>query len=330
MTNEVNNNRLELRKRQLRVRPSSSHTKSKLEKKNDLMSLITDINMKSSPMLKEIDKQEIKIESPKVSNISHAQNTIIIKRTALTAEREISIDNQKKKADKHRDNNLDILLMNKHNYDLKIFMGEYNRRQGLSEGSKVFIVTGQFDFIRRELKSRGWIENKHTNSQAFHLKWSFSDSDNDYKVLRPGQLFNHFLNNRELTTKSGLLKNLRNVCEHNVSIDKFFPRCYDLGDNVQVREFTNDFQNTAIINIIKKHAIYYQSDNSLQPVNLRLLSMSITHTQDIIYNILDKCEKLHSVVCEDFNYNSYIRDEDMKSLLEYSEMDLPVKNVPKN
>ncbi|CAG9334195.1 unnamed protein product [Blepharisma stoltei] len=327
-----------LRKRKMKARPCSGHpiaTKNTPSKPEPL-SIANDIQIKSGPILKDLEKNVVRSQSPNIP----ANPQPAIKKRSLPRETPVIFDpNQKRrplmsgaltdKADKHRENNLDILLMNKNNYDLKLFMQEYNRRQGLPEGSKIFIVTGQFEFIRRELKARGWIENKQSTSQAFHLKWIYSDTDNDYKVLRPGQLINHFNNNRELTTKSGLLKNLRNFCENNVNIDTFFPRCYDLGDNVQIKEFIQDYQNTAIINIVKKHADFFQSDYDLQPVNLRLLSLAIQHTQMIVGNIFDQCEKIHDVVNnEDFNYNSYIKDEDMKSLLEYSDFDFPIKIQP--
>lgn len=71
---------------------------------------------------------------------------------------------------KHREHKLDLLLMNKSSNDFNSFVQEYIRRQGLPENSKIFLINGPFGYIRRSLVSRGWIENKYLNSQAFHLK----------------------------------------------------------------------------------------------------------------------------------------------------------------
>jgi hypothetical protein len=71
---------------------------------------------------------------------------------------------------------------------------------------------------------RGWHENKSTASTSFHLKWVFSDSEPDYKTLKQGQMFNHFPNNREVTTKSGLCNRLRAIDTYGVNVDAFFPR----------------------------------------------------------------------------------------------------------
>lgn len=185
---------------------------------------------------------------------------------------------------KLREANLDTLLMYRNNTDLAFLMQEYNRRQGLSESTKIFILTGQHDFIRRALKKRNWTENKITNSLAYNLKWCYNDSDYDYKNLRPGQYYNHFPNNRELTTKSGLAKNLRNLTDFRISIDSFFPRCYDLGDSFQVKELINDYRRTGILNVIKKvHLGYYVED--------QILKLVIAYAENVISEHYSKCEK---------------------------------------
>ena len=50
--------------------------------------------------------------------------------------------------------------------------------------------------------------------------------------MRGNQWYNHFPNNRELTTKAGLCKNLWTFCmlDYELQIQNFFPRCYDLSD----------------------------------------------------------------------------------------------------
>ena len=205
-------------------------------------------------------------------------------------------------SNRKRDANLDILLMNRNNSDLTYLMHEYVRRQGLAENSKIFIVTGQHDFMRRALKKRNWVENKNFNSQAYHFKWCYNDSEYDYKNLKPGQIFNHFPSNRELTTKSGLAKNLRNVTDFRVRIDKFFPRCYDFGDNLQIKELTIDYHRTNVLNLLKKVAKGYF-------VEEKILKAVIAYAESIISENLSKCEKTKNT--------PQIKPEDLLRLSEY-------------
>ena len=48
-------------------------------------------------------------------------------------------------------------------------------------------------------------------------------------------MVNHFNNNHHLTSKYGITRRLRSLTiSHNIDIDKFYPRCFDLGDHVDV------------------------------------------------------------------------------------------------
>lgn len=109
-------------------------------------------------------------------------------------------------------------------------MHEYLRRTGMEETQKVFICPGGDHFIKRALISRGWVENKNKNSSAFHLKWVWTDVEADYKPLSKKQLFNHIPGNRDLTTKSGLVRKMRAVGEYGINVDAWYPRSYDLGE----------------------------------------------------------------------------------------------------
>ena len=206
---------------------------------------------------------------------------------------------------KHRSFNLNQLLNNK-NTDFKGLMQEYLRRSGLPENTKIFIITGPYEYLRKTLISRGWVENTHTSSQAFDLRWTFNDCEADYKSLRPGQYFNHFPNNRELTTKSGLHKNLRQVMDHSTNIDTFYPRTYDLGDGTQVNEFIKDYQRTCSFNIIKK---VLNGKN----VNTEILGLALKIAKKFVNDFNDKCEAL----ADDWDYSEDV----VKRIVEYSEND---------
>mgnify|MGYP006122145159 CR=1 FL=1 len=71
--------------------------------------------------------------------------------------------------------------------------------------------------------------------------------------MKPTQFYNHFPDNRHLTTKVGLCKNLcfQTPYENLLEIQSFFPRSFDLSDQTQAELFKDDFQKTAIFSIIK-------------------------------------------------------------------------------
>jgi hypothetical protein len=66
---------------------------------------------------------------------------------------------------------------------------------------------------------------------------------NPFESLRREQLVNHFAKNAAITTKVGLLKNLRSLkWFEDVDMDTFYPRGYDLSDFDEMFDFfgTND------------------------------------------------------------------------------------------
>ena len=103
------------------------------------------------------------------------------------------------------------------------------------------------------------MQNAGHNSHLFNVKWEFSERDKDvYKLLHSNQFYNHFPDSRELTTKQGLNQNLNNITDPGVDIYNFYPRCYDLSDQRQVELFQDDFNRTAILACLKKHAKYFK------------------------------------------------------------------------
>ena len=54
-------------------------------------------------------------------------------------------------------------------------------------------------------------------------------------------------------------KNINNITLPEVDIYKFYPRCYDLSDVKQIDWFNEDFNKSAILNIIRKHTKLFKS-----------------------------------------------------------------------
>ena len=103
-------------------------------------------------------------------------------------------------------------------------MIEYLQKSGLEAQTRVFVLDSPDDHVRQDLLRRGWKENPARTSQFFDLRWAVTDTDEDYKGLGPGDLFNHFENNRELTQKAGMLKNLQNHAMYQRQLEGMKPK----------------------------------------------------------------------------------------------------------
>ncbi|EPT31437.1 Tubulin-tyrosine ligase family protein [Toxoplasma gondii ME49] len=101
------------------------------------------------------------------------------------------------------------------------------------------------------LQKKGWIMNKLLDTHFFDLKWKISDVDEDYRCLRREQLFNHFQNNRVMTTKAGLSRSFRLLAvEEQVRTDAFFPRCYDLSTLDDCMDFLVDYSRCEAVTVL--------------------------------------------------------------------------------
>ena len=108
-------------------------------------------------------------------------------------------------------------------------MKTWKKKNQVEESTKVFIVSGGYGFLKKSLRKRGWVENKDHSSPCFDLHWTLKSKDINHNDLKEGQLVNHFPKASAVTTKIGLMTNLKNLIWFNsIDIDTFFPRCYDL------------------------------------------------------------------------------------------------------
>jgi tubulin monoglycylase TTLL3/8 len=90
----------------------------------------------------------------------------------------------------------------------------------------------------------------------FDLKWSYTDSVDEFNGLVEGQYYNHFRNSRELTSKNGLLINFKNCGDYGLDPFAFFPRAYDLGNAAERDDFVTEYDRTTCFIVLKKHVLY--------------------------------------------------------------------------
>jgi tubulin monoglycylase TTLL3/8 len=124
---------------------------------------------------------------------------------------------------------------------------KWKKVNGVKAGQKVFIIEGSYPALRTALDVRGWYENKGEGKDGafFDFLWTWLGHDDRFGSLRPGQTVNHFPSGGCLTTKIGLCHSLRYeslVWSDSVDVNSFFPRCYDLNDELDCKMYQDDFK----------------------------------------------------------------------------------------
>ena len=88
-------------------------------------------------------------------------------------------------------------------------MAQWKKKNRIDENTKVFIVSGGYSTIKKELLARGWFRNQDTKSTCFDLKWILKAKDINHKKLEPHQIVNHFPKSTDITTKVGLCRSMK-------------------------------------------------------------------------------------------------------------------------
>mgnify|MGYP006907046573 CR=1 FL=1 len=133
-------------------------------------------------------------------------------------------------------------------------MKTYKKKHQLDEDTKIFIVSGGYGFLKKSLRKRGWVENKDHNSPCFDLKWTLKSKDINHNELKDNQLVNHFPKAQAITTKVGLMHNLKNlIWFNNIDIETFYPRCYDLALQEECDDFAQEYMAVKAECHIKKY-----------------------------------------------------------------------------
>ena len=139
--------------------------------------------------------------------------------------------------------------------------GEAKRLFNLIKDQKITFTVNQRDpYLKRAALKKGWIEIHNNSGFHFTVKWDYTDSmsQNIYGLMKSDQFYNHFPGSRELTTKQGLNTHMNAISTIGEDVSSFYPRGYDLSENRQVDMFLEDCNRTAVLNCLKKHAMYFK------------------------------------------------------------------------
>ena len=173
---------------------------------------------------------------------------------------------------------------------------------------KKFVVLGGYPDIVEAILKRGWIQSKNPEDKSYDFLYTLKNADIPFTELKSNQLVNHYWKANQITRKSGLLKNLRNLYFKNICIDKFYPRAYELSDKSDLEDFIEDFKTNRAICILK---------NTLESKGENVNKEEVLTALDIIKR------KLNFITCEN-------KDLIMKKFEDLKNRPFPGANKDKN
>jgi hypothetical protein len=140
----------------------------------------------------------------------------------------------------------------------KLFTQQYQKQKKVQEAPVALFRSGD-THIKRFLKSLGVeVRNQGVRMNRFgiseDLKWVNQDRKSDYRRLRNCQLFNHFENIDELTTKTLLTRNLENQFQRSL----FYPQTFSLSVKDERKSFKEEFYLRVSFKLLKNHVLYFE------------------------------------------------------------------------
>ena len=152
------------------------------------------------------------------------------------------------------------------NTPMSFIMGDYLKKYKFTEDTKIYSFNSTDNHIKIELQRLGYKQrqlpqgssNVDDEKMYFNMKYTFQDKELDYQSLHSEQWYNHFRNNKEMTTKSYLNTNLNNFVEFAAEIDNFFPRCYDFASNKEIGYLKNDYYEQMLFQLLRNHIRYFK------------------------------------------------------------------------
>lgn len=130
---------------------------------------------------------------------------------------------------------------------------------GVARNGVLIFVSGD-GHISRFMTAQNWLVTYRPmviGFELFHLKWVVQDKASDYESILPDQYINHFQNNKELTSKSFLKKNLEMFVDAEIPHDEYFPKSYDLSSPEEAKALAKDYLLNCLFVVLKKQIVYF-------------------------------------------------------------------------
>ena len=176
-----------------------------------------------------------------------------------------------------QNNDKNILQQNKilNNNNINTNLPERNKK-------KIFIVTGGYCDVVSNLKDRGWEQEKNPKCLEFDYIWTLKTNEINFMLLKNYQLCNHYFRNGQITRKSGLGKNIKNLYFRGIDPMNFFPRCYDLSIKIELEDFKQDFKFTWAISLLKLLQKEEQEKSRIEPKSNKFSNEVISIAVNIV------------------------------------------------
>ena len=149
---------------------------------------------------------------------------------------------------------------------------------------KTFIVTGGYADVVKNLTQRGWVREQNAKSLDFDYIWTLKTNEINFIQLKNWQMANHYFRNGQITRKSGLSKNIKNLYFLGADPMNFFPRCYDLSVKNELQDFKQDFKFTWTISLL----IMFQKEANEQGNNSGKSRRFTSQVISTAINIIDR------------------------------------------
>ena len=79
--------------------------------------------------------------------------------------------------------------------------------------------------------------------------------DIDNVNLLEKQIINHFQENKSITAKFGLCRNIRNIVNLGGDLHEYFPKCYDVNDVSELEDFYEQFKKDQAQRVLKDYVL---------------------------------------------------------------------------
>jgi hypothetical protein len=179
-------------------------------------------------------------------------------------------------------------------------MDEWKKFRHVNPEKRVFQVLGGYPDLRRAMLARGWVENANPDSCYWDFKWSLNAQDIDQRNLKTGQIVNHFVGNREMTTKVGLTTNLRESSWRcGIDGNEYYPMAFCISDNLEKDDFLAEYKLCQAQAVLKRF---------IQHVDSPTPSTDLTFGESVLYAAVGVCERLSKELDEDVLDNHHIAD----------------------
>ena len=166
-------------------------------------------------------------------------------------------------------------------------VNQINQNNQNKNKPKNFVITGGYSDVVKNLTERGWVKENNVKSLEFDYIWTLKTNDINFLLLKDYQLCNHYLRNGQITRKSGLSKNIKNLYFKGIDPMNFFPRCYDLSVKTELEDFKQDFKFTWAISLLKLLQKEEKETSRISKTSNKFSAKVISTALDIVERNID-------------------------------------------